>query len=105
MAVGGARDTLSGPNQKKQTSAKKSPKCNHANGTLREKVRMKSRVLGELMEKKEDNRRVVGGGGAHHEEGGVHHPPGCGDDLASTSVQRLLSHQSVQDLELDVPDS
>lgn len=65
---------------------------------------MKSRVSGELMEKKEDNRRVGGSGGAHHEEGRVHHPPGCGDDLASTSVQRLLSHQSVQDLELDVPD-
>lgn len=64
MAVGGARDTLSGPNQKKQTSAKKkSPKCNHANGTLREEVRMKSRVSGELMEKKEDNRRVGVAGG------------------------------------------
>lgn len=44
------------------------------------------------------------GQGAHHEEGGVHHPPGRGDDLASTAVQRLLCHQRVQDLELDVPD-
>lgn len=40
----------------------------------------------------------------HHEEGRVHHPPGRGDDLASAAVQRLLRHQRVQDLELDVPD-
>lgn len=92
--------------EKTHTSAKKAPKCNHANGTLAGKVRMKSSVCEELMEKKEHNGGVAWGRGrgTHHEEGRVHHPPGRGDDLASAAVQRLLRHQRVQDLELDVPD-
>lgn len=44
-------------------------------------------------------------GGAHHEESRVHHSPGCGDDLPSTSVERLLSDDCIQDFKLDISDS
>lgn len=42
--------------------------------------------------------------GAHHEESRVHHSPGCRDDLPSSSVERLLSDDGIQDLKLHVPD-
>lgn len=44
------------------------------------------------------------GKGAHHEESRVHHSPGCWDDLPSSSVERLLSDDGIQDLELHIPD-
>lgn len=40
----------------------------------------------------------------HHEESRVHHPPGRGDDLAPSSVERLLSNDGIEDLKLDIPD-
>lgn len=54
------------------------------------------------MEDEEKNR--LRGGWSHHEESGVHHSPGCRDDLASSSVERLLSDDCVQDLKLDISD-
>lgn len=39
---------------------------------------------------------------AHHEEGGIHDSPGGRNDLAASSVQRLLSYDRVQNLKLHV---
>ena len=40
----------------------------------------------------------------YHEEGRVNYSSGGGDDLPSTSVERLLGDHCVQDLELHITD-
>lgn len=54
------------------------------------------------MEDEEKNR--LRAGWSHHEESRVHHSPGCRNDLASSSVERLLSDDCIQDLKLHIPD-
>lgn len=56
------------------------------------------------MKRWKEQRRCGRERGPHHEESRVHHSPGCGDDLASSSVERLLGDDCVQDFKLDIPD-
>lgn len=55
------------------------------------------------MEDEEYNRLWMWGW-PHHEESRVHYSPGCGNNLASPSVERLLRDHCIQDLKLDIPD-
>lgn len=86
--------------QLKRPHISKDPYSNQGNGTLK-KVRVKGKT-GEA-----NGRWEEWGSGeewAHHEESRVHHSPCCWDDLTSSSVERLLSYDRVQDLELDISD-
>lgn len=86
--------------QLKRPHISKDPYSNQGNGTLK-KVQVKGKT-GEA-----NGRWEEWGSGeewAHHEESRVHHSPCCWDDLTSSSVERLLSYDRVQDLELDISD-